>query len=139
MRQGVVALVCPLLPRLAAGRQSIGARRVPRVSGVNAGGPSRLRLRCAASDAKEFAQVLQQLGGVADSDMMLVLDADRVKILARVEQLRHRLAEARAAVRRLEVVFYYSGHSDEEGVLVRGERISYDELRRGLAGLPADL
>src|SRR5215472_11253342 len=139
MRQGVVALVCALLPGLAAAQPSIEARRLALVIGVNDGGPSRLRLRYAASDAKEFAQVLQQLGGVADSDMMLVLDADRVKILSRVEQLRHRLAEARAAVRRLEVVFYYSGHSDEEGVLVRGDRISYDELRRGLAGLPADL
>jgi len=39
----------------------------------------------------------------------------------------------------LEVVFYYSGHSDEDGLLVRGERISYSELRSRLDALPADL
>src|SRR5262249_17388430 len=109
------------------------------VIGVNDGGPSRLRLRYAASDAKEFARVLQQLGGVADDDMMLVLDADRAKILSRVEELRGRLSETRAAVRRLEVGFYYSGHSEEEGRLVRGERISYVDLRSRLYALAADL
>src|SRR5215470_19931843 len=105
MKPCLAALACALVPAFALGQPSIEARRFALVIGVNDGGPSRLRLRYAASDAKEFAQVLQQLGGVADNDMILVLDADRVKILSRVEQLRHRLAEARAAVRRLEVVF----------------------------------
>src|SRR5499427_5691070 len=139
MRQCIASLACALLPGLAAAQPSIEARRFALVIGVNDGGPSRLRLRYAASDAKEIARVLEQLGGVADDDMTLLIDADRAKILSRVEQLGRRLAEARAAVRRLEVVFYYSGHSDEDGLLVRGERISYSELRSRLDALPADL
>src|SRR5262252_10577540 len=139
MRQCIASLACALLPGLAAAQPSIEARRFALVIGVNDGGPSRLRLRYAASDAKEIARVLEQLGGVADDDMTLLLEADRAKILSRVEQLGRRLAEARAAVRRLEVVFYYSGHSDEDGLLVRGERISYSELRGRLDALPADL
>jgi len=139
MRQCIAAFAWVLLPGFVAAQPSIEARRFALVIGVNDGGPSRLRLRYAASDAKEFARVLQQLGGVADDDMMLVLDADRAKILSRVEELRRRLSETRAAVRRLEVVFYYSGHSDEEGLLVRGEPISYVDLRSRLDALAADL
>src|SRR5215510_9815699 len=138
MRQCIAALACALLPGLAAGQPSIEARRFALVVGVNDGGPSRLRLRYAASDAKEIARVLQQLGGVAEGDMTILLDADRAKILSRVDQLGRRLAEVRPAVRRLEMVFYYSGHSDEEGLLVRGERISYPDLRSRLGALPVD-
>src|SRR5262249_57048921 len=137
MRQGVVALVCALLPGLSAAQPSIEARRFALVIGVNDGGPSRLRLRYAASDAKEIARVLEQLGGVADDDMTLLLEADRAKILSRVEQLGRRLAEARAAVRRVEVVFYYSGHSDEDGFLVPAEPISYSPLPPPPHSLPS--
>jgi hypothetical protein len=37
------------------------------------------------------------------------------------------------------VVVYYSGHSDEEGLLVAGERISYDDLRHRIQGIPAEV
>src|SRR5215831_18411328 len=102
MRQCIAALACALLPGLAAAQPSIEARRFALVIGVNDGGPSRLRLRYAASDAKQVAQVLQQLGGVADSDMALLVDTDRARILSRLEQLSRSLKEARPLVRRLE-------------------------------------
>ena len=35
--------------------------------------------------------------------------------------------------------FYYSGHSDEEGLLLGSERVSYDELRTFIQDAPADL
>src|SRR5262249_38854586 len=139
MKQCSVAIVCALIPGFALAQPSIEARRFALVVGVNDGGPSRLRLRYAASHAKEVAQVLEQLGGVATSDMNLLVDVDRGRILSRLEQLAHKLGDARASVRRLEVIFYYSGHSDEDGLLIRGERISYADLRSGINSLGADL
>ncbi len=47
-------------------------------------------------------------------------------------------AEQSRGVRR-ELVFYYSGHSDEEGLLLGDERISYQELRAFIHEAPADL
>ena|ERR1700687_4160665 len=120
MKQVVAALGLALLPALAGAQPSIEARRFALVIGVNDGGASRLRLRYAASDAKEVAQVLHQLGGVADGDMILLVDPDRSRILSRLDELRRRLAEVRASVRRLEVILYYSGHSDEEGCWCAG-------------------
>jgi hypothetical protein len=40
---------------------------------------------------------------------------------------------------RRELLVYYSGHSDEEGLLLGDERVSYAELRARIKALPADL
>ena len=34
---------------------------------------------------------------------------------------------------------YYSGHSDEEGLLLGGSRLSYAQLRQDLDGVPAEV
>jgi hypothetical protein len=41
--------------------------------------------------------------------------------------------------RRVEVLVYYSGHSDEEGLLLKGDKVGYRELRQRLEQLPADV
>jgi hypothetical protein len=50
-----------------------------------------------------------------------------------------RIASERRRGTRTELVFYYSGHSDEQGLLLGGERLSYAELRALLAELPVDV
>src|SRR5690606_5434129 len=46
---------------------------------------------------------------------------------------------ARRGGTRVELFVYYSGHSDEEGLLLGEERFGYDELRAALESLPADV
>ncbi|MBJ6760541.1 caspase family protein [Myxococcaceae bacterium JPH2] len=115
-------------------------RRLALLVGVNDGGPGRTRLQYAATDARAFAQVLGELGGVAASDRVLLLDVDRQGLLAGFDRVR-RLAEGArdSGALRVEVLLYYSGHSDEEGLLLQGQRVDYGELRRALDALPADV
>jgi hypothetical protein len=40
---------------------------------------------------------------------------------------------------RTEILFYYSGHADEEGLLLGEERVSYKKLRQMLDEVPADV
>ena len=49
-------------------------RRFALIAGSNAGGPSRIRLKYAASDARTFTAVLTELGGVKEDDMLLLID-----------------------------------------------------------------
>lgn len=115
-------------------------RRFALVAGANDGGPGRVKLRYAASDAQAMARVLEELGGVAAADRLLLVEPDRAALLAGVRQLEGRIVAARPAPpARVEVLLYYSGHSDEEGLLLQGERITYRELRTALEGLPADV
>jgi hypothetical protein len=118
---------------------SVRLRRFALLVGVNDGGPARARLRYAASDAHAMARVLESLGGVAPGDLVFVADGSRRAVqegFAAVEKMLR--AEQSRGVRR-ELVFYYSGHSDEEGLLLGGERISYQELRAFIHQAPADL
>ena len=114
-------------------------RRFALLVGVNDGGPTRSRLRYAASDAHNMARVLESLGGVAPADLVFVADGSRRAVqdgFATIDRMLR--ADPSRGVRR-ELVFYYSGHSDEEGLLLGNERVSYEELRSFIHDAPTDL
>ncbi|WP_375769691.1 caspase family protein [Archangium gephyra] len=135
----VLALLGLLLaaPALA---EPAPVRRLALLVGVNDGGAGRVRLRYAVSDARSFDKVLGELGGVAAADRRVLVDVGRAGLLEALGELRARTEAARGSgASRVEVLVYYSGHSDEEGLLLKGERLGYGELRRALDSLPADV
>ena len=137
MRALVLVSLLLAAPALA---ETVAVRRLALLVGVNDGGAERVRLRYAASDARSFDKVLGELGGVAPADRRLVLDVGRAGLLEALGELRARAQAARTSgAARVEVLLYYSGHSDEEGLLLKGERLDYGELRRALEALPADV
>ncbi len=137
MRALVLLSLLLAAPALA---EPVAVRRLALLVGVNDGGAERVRLRYAASDARSFDKVLGELGGVAPADRRLVLDVGRAGLLEALGELRARAEAARTSgASRVEVLLYYSGHSDEEGLLLKGERLDYGELRRALEALPADV
>ncbi len=113
-------------------------RRYALVAGANDGGPERARLRYAAADARAVAGVLGELGGVLPEDQLVVLDPDIEGLRAALRQLQARLAAAPDS-QRTEVIFYYSGHSDEAGLLLGGARLGYAELRTAIQGLDTEV
>ncbi|TSC24039.1 caspase family protein [Corallococcus sp. Z5C101001] len=137
----LVILLFALGPATSArAAEPSAVRRLALLVGVNDGGPERVKLRYADTDAKAFSQVLSELGGVLPQDRVLLTDVDRAGVLAGFDRLRHLAEGARATgARRVEVLLYYSGHSDDEGLLLKGQRLDYGELRRALEGLPADV
>ena len=124
----------------AARGDDTAVRRFALVAGSNDGGPSRVALHYAVSDAQAFASVLSELGGVAPEDLVILSEANRESLLGGLAAMRQRLAAAAGdGHRRLELLVYYSGHSDETGLLPAGQRVGYDELRRALADTHADV
>lgn len=114
-------------------------RRFAFLAGVNDGGAGRVRLRYATSDAQAVSKVLTELGGVNPGDLVFAADTDRNQFLGALEKLRQNVAGSRRGDQRIELIFYYSGHSDEEGLLLRGEKLTYSELRARIEGIPADV
>lgn len=129
-----------LLLAAPAFAETAPVRRLALLVGVNDGGAGRVRLRYAVSDARSFDKVLGELGGVAAADRRVLVDVGRAGLLEALGELRARTEAARGSgASRVEVLVYYSGHSDEEGLLLKGERLGYGELRRALDALPADV
>jgi hypothetical protein len=130
------------VPELRAAESPADAtvlRRFALVISSNDGGPSRTRLRFANSDAESVGRVLGSLGGVRESDLIMIRDTTRAGLNQAFSELRSRVArESRPKVRR-EVFVYFSGHSDEEGLLLGAERVSYRDLRQAIDATGADV
>ncbi|HET6279521.1 MAG TPA: caspase family protein [Polyangia bacterium] len=138
-----------MLPLVMAGARAVAAaapdgdgvrlRRFALMIGINDGGATRAKLRYAASDARSMARVLQSLGGVAPGDLVFVAEPSRQATLQGFAQVASLMRAGQVPGVRRELLVYYSGHSDEEGLMLGGDRISYDELRASIKQLPADL
>lgn len=130
-------LLAVLVP-LVAGAEGAAERFFFGV-GANDGGPTRARLRYAGKDATAMARLLRELGGVPDENVVVLLDPGREDFFSAWASLLGRMRAARARGQRVELFFYYSGHSDEAGLIWGDERLDYRELRRALREPPAEV
>ncbi|WP_426751610.1 caspase family protein [Myxococcus sp. Y35] len=117
----------------------LAVRRFALLVGVNDGGEGRARLRYAVSDARSFGSVLEELGGVQPQDKLMVFEGNRAALESALARFKSMLAAATKAGTRIEALIYYSGHSDEQGLLLQKDRFGYRELRKALESLPADV
>ena len=123
----------------AKGEPNPTLQRFALVAGANDGGPGHERLRYAGSDARAMASVLSQLGGVRPEDAVLLGEPSPAALTQALQQLGGRIAAARKPGHRIELVFYYSGHSDEVGLLLGSQRLGYPALRGAIERTAADV
>jgi hypothetical protein len=122
-----------------AAPEVVQLRRFALIVGANKGGIERVPLRFATHDARAMAEVLQDLGGLAPADTLILEDPSIEEIRDAILQISQRLQEGYSPGTRREVVFYYSGHSDEQGLLLDSRLYEYRRLRSELEALPAEV
>lgn len=134
----LVALMClhTLLWTSTAMAQEQKTSRVALVVGANQAGPDRVTLRYAVKDARAMADVLEELGGVERATVLEEPDVESLEeALAHINDA----ASASSAEIRQEFIFYYSGHSDEEGLLLGEQRYPYSTLKARLKSMDVDV
>jgi len=138
---GVLLVLCLGSLNLFAGQETRSAvtKRYAVVMGANHGGKERVKLRYAVSDAKSILKVLKELGGVSVEDSLLLEEPDVKTFYTEMGRLQERLEKERSKYNRIEIVFYYSGHSDDENILLDKERISYEDFREAVNSMSADV
>src|SRR6056297_2920414 len=122
-----------------AEQSSSGIKRFCILIGANDGGPKRETLRYAVSDALSLRKVFTTMGGIEIKDCLLQVNPKKEELLEAMVQMASMAGAAAAANQRVEVIFYYSGHSDVEGLLLGGERLAYKTLRSRFDQIPADV
>lgn len=128
----------PGRPAVPSAREDQPAfRRFALVVGADDGGASRVKLRYAGTDAAAFADVLAELGGVAREDLEVLKQPTRKEFLSAMEILRDRIGTAAAQGARPELLVYFSGHSDETGLMFGPDRLGYSEFRKRIDSVPA--
>jgi len=114
-------------------------RRFAMIVGANNGGPERVQLKYAVSDASTMMSVLKSLGGVDNRDALLLHNPDRRNFVSALSGIKAEIQNARSGKDRIEFIFYYSGHSDNEAILLGREKVFYKELKDGIRGIAADV
>lgn len=106
---------------------------------ANYGGDGRPVLRYAESDARSFAKVLGEMGGVQANNVVLVKEPGVASLQKQLDGLDNKIASGKNSAGRNEVLFYYSGHADEKGLRLGKEVYAWKELRKRIDALSADV
>jgi hypothetical protein len=123
----------------SGGERFEGTRRFGLFIGANNGGRGRVTLRYAVSDARAVSRVFAEMGGITTEDNILLIEPDIRNLNARLSALQNLVNQAKVGYKRTEIIFYYSGHADEEGLLLGNERLSYQDLRERINLIPSDM
>jgi len=107
--------------------------------GSNNGGRERVLLKFAVTDARSMLDVFSEMGGITNEDSTLLIEPSVREINRHIDAMHEQVLRARGNNRRTEIIFYYSGHSDEEGLLLNREMYSYRDLRNRISSIPADM
>jgi len=136
----IASVLCLLGAALAFGAAADGStRRFGIFVGSNNGGKERVTLRYAVSDAVSISKVFSEMGGIAIEDSVLLVEPSIRDINRRIDALNDQVTRSKGVNKRTEIVFYYSGHSDEEGLLLNREKYSYRDLRNRINNIPSDM
>ena len=114
-------------------------RRFALVVGSNFGGSGTQDLRYAANDAEGVSSILTQIGGIKNEDSLLLMNPSRDSLGLSFSHLGALMKRNANPAARVELLFYYSGHSDEQGLLLYGDHFTYQALKEAVSDLPADV
>ncbi|MBO7105581.1 MAG: caspase family protein [Fibrobacter sp.] len=141
----IMALSLAALFFLAAASNASAAQGDNRISryviavSANYGGEGRPMLRYAESDAKSFANVLREMGGVQAQNVIVVKEPGVAGLQKQLDGLDSKVSQNKNSGGRNEVLFYYSGHADEKGLRLGNEIYAWKELRKRIDALNADV
>jgi YD repeat-containing protein len=116
-----------------------GVRRFALLVGNDEGGPSTEELYFAEADAQKIDRLLTTLGDVEKEDARVLLGKSRSDVLHAFGALRNDVTAAKARGDETVVLFYYSGHADEEKLELGRTWVRYDELDALLGRTDADV
>ncbi len=105
----------------------------------NAGGEGRETLRYAGSDAERLASTMIEVGGVKKQNSFVLIDSSKEEIDGALENISSIIEHNKSRARRTEFLFYYSGHSDENALLMGEESYNYSELKHAISAVPSDV
>ena len=137
MKNAIVLFLILLSSAIFAKEKPV--HRFALVVGSNFGGAERETLRYAVSDAQSFLRVMSQMGGVTVDKSTLLIEPTAAKLITELARLTEMVNASKKSGARTEAIFYYSGHSDEEGLLLGRNRFSYRDLRAQINGIGSDI
>lgn len=106
---------------------------------ANNGGKEREVLRYAESDAEKLKIAMQEIGGVSSENSIILKEPNQAEVESALQEFAKKVSSAKKTARRTEFIFYYSGHSDENALLLGEETFGYSQLKSSINSVPSDI
>ena len=107
--------------------------------GSNKGGKGREQLLYAGSDAQNFQKAMSEIGGVSESNSYVLIDPSKESIDSTLNEISRKITTSQSTAKRSEFIFYYSGHSDENSLLLGDTPYDYSALKAAITEVPSDI
>lgn len=127
------------LKTFAQNQEGQGVERYALYVASNQGGEDRATLRYAGSDAEKLSETMIELGGVKKQNSFILIDSTKAEIDGAFKNITAIINNSKANAKRVEFLFYYSGHSDENALLLGEETYDYSELKAKISEVPSDI
>lgn len=114
----------------------VTAKRYGLFIAKNNGGKGRPVLRYAQNDVHNLRATLAETGNLKVENSILLIEPDIAKLRSALQRFSQMLAREKNA---REVFFYYSGHSDERGLLIDNAVLDFAELKKWISELPSEV
>ncbi|MBI9104151.1 MAG: caspase family protein [Spirochaetales bacterium] len=134
----ILFLILIIMTPLFAG-EGTNLKRYALFIGANDGGAERVYLRYAESDALSMASVMKNIGGVNSSDCRILLNPAEDELSRSLDEISEWVKTTKDDAKRIEFILYYSGHSDEYGLLLKGGSYPYMKLKDQINEVEADV
>jgi hypothetical protein len=105
--------------------------------GKNNGGTKKPVLKYAHRDARQLYNTLVEIGNLKAENAIVLLEPDIKTLRRNLQKFSRTVAGAKDSAR--EVFFYYSGHSDERGLLIENSVLDFAELKKWIHELPSEV
>ena len=116
-----------------------GVERYAIFVGSHNGGKNNQRLLYAGSDAISFQKTMAEIGGIPSSNGILLLDPAKSDLDEAMQNVSSMIMQNKQHSKRSEFIFYYSGHSDENALLLGRTSYGYSELKAAITEIPSDV
>lgn len=107
--------------------------------GANDGGKGREKLLYAGSDAISFKNAMSEIGGVSETNSIILIDPTKENIDKALQKISDSINAKSGQTKRSEFIFYYSGHSDENALLLGNSKYDYSKLKAAITEVPSDI
>lgn len=120
-------------------KQSPTLTRFAFIVGSNKGTIDRGELKYAVSDAQSMADILLNLGGLSEKNLIMLKDPNIDTFKDNLNKLTTKIKQYNLENTRKEVIFYYSGHANEKGIIFNNDVYSYKKLRATIDSFSVDV
>jgi len=103
----------------------------------NFGGKDRVVLKYTNNDAEKIFNTLTKLGGIKDNNITVIKEKNNLELINELNNFKDKIKKTNA--KRKELIFYYSGHSDDENLLLGNTSLAFSRLKNILNSFDIDL